>query len=483
MNPYDIYHERPSVLYLTDSYKWTHGIQEEPGTGNTYSYFESRNGAKYPVTKFFGLQMLLKKYFCGPVVTLKDIDEAEAFGKEHFMGATTLDVDMWRYVATHHKGCIPLCIRAVPEGQSIPVSNVLMDVFTTDDKCASLTNFFESLLTHVWGPSNVATISGQIRNKLAAAFKQSVDDDTAWLLDYMLHDFGFRGVSSVESAGLLGAGHLVNFRGTDTLIAIKYAQMFYPGAGMAANSVIASEHSIMTARGPQHEYAVVERLLNSMPPNCIYSMVSDSYNIDKLIEKCGTDFHAKIVQRGGKLVFRPDSPRFNGETPAQQVVALAQALEKHFGATTNKKGYKVLHPSVGLIYGDGLSIEDIFNVIDALLLAGFAASTCVFGMGGGLLQKHNRDTQRSAFKCAAKEVLGVWNEVYKEPLDKTKASKRGWLKLEVDANGQIHTTQQPFERLQYPNIMDATNLLKPVFMNGTMLADHSWADVCQRARQ
>ncbi|NBQ67403.1 MAG: nicotinate phosphoribosyltransferase [Nitrosomonadaceae bacterium] len=471
MNPYDIYHKRPSVLKLTDSYKWTHGIQEEPGTTNTYSYFESRNGAKYPVTKFFGLQMLLKKYLCGPVVTHQDVNEADGFGQEHFMGATTIDTDMWHHVADRHGGNLPLCIRAVPEGSSIPVSNVLMDVFATDPKCASLTNFFESLLTHVWGPSNVATISGQIRNKLAAAFKQSVDDDVAWLLDYMLHDFGFRGVSSVESAGLLGAGHLINFRGTDTLIAIDYAQMFYPGAGMAANSVIASEHSIMTARGPQHEY---------MPPGCIYSMVSDSYNIDKLIEQCGTIFKAKIVQRGGKLVFRPDSPRFKGETPEQQVLALAQTLEKHFGATTNKKGYKVLHPSVGLIYGDGLSIEDIFNVIDTLLVNGFAASTCVFGMGGGLLQKHNRDTQRSAFKCAAKEVNGVWNEVYKEPLDKTKASKRGWLRLEVDTNGAIHTVQQPFTGGLPPN--DANNLLQPVFKNGELLVDQSWADVCQRAR-
>ena len=36
-------------------------------------------------------------------------------------------------------------------------------------------------------------------------------------LPFKLHDFGARGVSSLESAMLGGMAHLVNFRGTDTL--------------------------------------------------------------------------------------------------------------------------------------------------------------------------------------------------------------------------------------------------------------------------
>ncbi|NBQ70139.1 MAG: nicotinate phosphoribosyltransferase, partial [Nitrosomonadaceae bacterium] len=383
-------------ILLTDSYKLGHHQQEVPGTTNTYSYFESRVGAKYPYTVFFGLQMLLKRYLEGPIVTRDHVKEAQSFSKEHFMGADIFNLAMWEHIVRHHEGRIPLSIRAVHEGTRVPVSNVMMDVCANDDRCASLTNFFESLLTHVWHPSNVATISNVIREKINAAFKTSVDDDTLWLADYMLHDFGFRGCSSVESAGTGGAGHLVNFKGTDTLIAIKFAQLYY-GADMAGYSVPASEHSIMTAMGPTGEYRIVDQLIARYPKG-ILSVVSDSYNIEKAIEYYGTKAKAAILARDGKFVVRPDSPRFKGESPASQVIWIAQQLERYFGATVNKKGYRVLNPKVGIIYGDGLKVEQIFECIDGLMKAGYSASTCVYGMGGGLLQKHDRDTQRNAFK-------------------------------------------------------------------------------------
>jgi nicotinamide phosphoribosyltransferase len=57
--------------------------------------------------------------------------------------------------------------------------------------------------------------------------------------------------------------------------------------------------------------------------------------------------------------------------------------------------------------------------------AGFAVNNYLFGMGGALLQKVNRDTQRCAFKCSAMKRNGVWHDVVKSPLDKSKASKAG----------------------------------------------------------
>ena len=100
----------------------------------------------------------------------------------------------------------------------------------------------------------------------------------------------------------------------------------------------------------------------------------------------------------------------------------------------NKKGYKVLNPKVGIIYGDGLSVDEIKEAVELLVANGWAASTCVFGMGGGLLQKHNRDTQRNAFKCSAQKRKGEWIDNQKQPLDITKASKKGLLKLVRDGN-------------------------------------------------
>lgn len=463
--------DNPNPILLSDSYKLGHHQQEVPGTTNTYSYYESRPGAKFPYTVFIGLQMLLKRYLEGPIVTAEHVREAQSFSKEHFMGADIFNLAMWEHIVRRHEGRIPLSIRAVHEGTPVPVGNVMMDVRANDDQCASLTNFFESLLTHVWHPSNVATISHIIRQRIADAFVKTVDPDTHWLIEYMLHDFGFRGVSSVESAGMGGAGHLTSFKGTDTLIAIKYAMDYY-GAGMAGFSVPASEHSIMTAMGPTGEYAVVEQLIARYPKG-ILSVVSDSYNIEKAIEYYGTIAKARILARDGKFVVRPDSPRFAGDTAANQVVWIAQQLERHFGATVNTKGYKVLNPKVGIIYGDGLKIEQIFECIAALTTAGYAASTCVYGMGGGLLQKHDRDTQRNAFKCAAKERNGTWFDVYKNPLDKTKASKRGHLALVRDSVTNQLTTVQERDLPEG----STRNRLQPVFEDGTLLEDRRWDDV------
>merc|ERR1719301_69331 len=69
---------------------------------------------------------------------------------------------------------------------------------------------------------------------------------------FKLHDFGFRGVSSVESAAVGGAAHLVNFLGTDTMAALVLADEYY-GEKSAGFSVPASEHSTMTSWGREGE--------------------------------------------------------------------------------------------------------------------------------------------------------------------------------------------------------------------------------------
>jgi nicotinamide phosphoribosyltransferase len=295
-----------------------------------------------------------------------------------------------------------------------------------------------------------------------------------WLLDFMLHDFGFRGVSSVESAGLGGAGHLVNFKGTDTIVAITYAQRYY-GAGMAGFSVPASEHSVMCSLGEEGEIDMVRRLIQKYPKG-ILSVVSDSYNITNAIKTYGTVLKEEILARDGKFVVRPDSPRFKGDKACDQIVWIAQELEKYFGATVNKKGYKVLNPKVGIIYGDGLSVEEIKESVNALLASRFAASSCVFGMGGGLLQKHNRDTQRNAFKCSAQMHHGEWVDNYKRPLDLTKASKKGRLKL-IWMEG-VHGKTLATVPITDPR----EDVLVTVFENGVITREWMWDEVTANAK-
>jgi len=462
--------EKENFILLTDSYKVGHHNMYPDGTENVYSYFESRSGAKYPYTVFFGLQMLLKRYFTGVVVTQSDVDAADEFCKAHF-GFDTFNRKMWQKIVTVHGGKLPLRIKAAPEGLPIPIGNVMVTVEATDPDCGPLTNVIETILTHLWHSSNVATISRDLKVYLAKAFEYSAE--TNGLLPFMLHDFGFRGVSSVESAGLGGAGHLVNFMGTDTLIAITYAQRYY-GAGMAGFSVMASEHSVMTSLGENGEVEMHRRLLRKYP-NGILSDVSDSYSIVRAMEMYGTVLKDEILARNGKFVVRPDSPRFKGDTASGQIVWIADELAKYFGFTRNAKGFKVLNPKVGIIYGDGLSVEEIKDAVSALLAAGYSAETCVYGMGGGLLQKHNRDTQRNAFKCSAQFRDGIWHDIQKKPLDMSKASKTGRLKLvwHEGAHGKVLITVSITD--------ERPDVLETVFENGTIVKEWTWEEVRKNA--
>jgi nicotinamide phosphoribosyltransferase len=347
----------------------------------------------------------------------------------------------------------------------------MVTVEATDPDCGPLTNVIETLLTHLWHSSNVATISRDLRVYLQKEFERSADTNT--LLPFMLHDFGFRGVSSVESAGMGGAGHLINFMGTDTLIAITYAQRYY-GAGMAGFSVPASEHSVMTSFGEDGEIKMFERLINEYP-NGILSVVSDSYNIETVLTSYLPKLKDKILARNGKFVVRPDSPRWEGDTAANQIIWIATVLEAHFGSTVNSKGYKVLNPKIGIIYGDGLSVAEIKECVAVLIDNGWSAETCVYGMGGGLLQKHNRDTQRNAFKCSAQFRDGVWHDIQKKPLDITKASKTGRMKLvwNEGAHGKVLTT--------VPITDERPDVMETVFENGVITKSWTWEEIILNA--
>ena len=461
--------DKENFILLTDSYKLTHHGMYLEGLENIYSYFESREGAKYPYTVFFGLQMILKRYFEGVVVTKQDVIEADEFSKQHF-GQDVFNRDMWNRIVDVHGGKLPLLIKAVPEGTAVPVGNVLMTVEVTDEKCFPLTNVVETILTHLWYPSNVATISHDIKSFLAKAFKRSADTNT--LLPFMFHDFGFRGVSSVESAGMGGAGHLVSFMGTDTLIGIIYAQRYY-GAGMAGYSVPATEHSIMTSIGQAGEMQMAYDIIKKYPDG-ILSMVSDSYNIEDAVECYGTVLKDDILARNGKFVVRPDSPRFEGDTPKAQILWLVRELDNYFGGSVNSKGYRVLNPKVGVIYGDGLSVEEIKDAVNCLTNNGYSAESCVFGMGGGLLQKHNRDTQRNAFKCSAQKRNGEWRNVWKSPMDKTKASKKGRLKLLLKEQNRFFTV---------PEINPEPDFLRKVFLNGVISKEYTWIEVINNSNK
>jgi nicotinamide phosphoribosyltransferase len=282
-----------NICLLTDSYKITHHYFYPKGTQKIYSYLESRVGAELNKTIFYGLQYIIKKYLEGKIVTQEKIDEAEKIIDAH-IGKGTFNRQGWQYILDKHNGKLPLRIKAVPEGTPVDINNVMMTVENTDlENCAWLTNYVETELLHVWYSMTVATLSRECKIMIKDYLTKTTDDLSG--LDFMLHDFGERGSTTLESAALAGSAHLINFKGTDTVPAIPLILKYY---GMDINdikyeeaneiniaetmpgfSVAATEHSIMTARGEAGEFDVVEHLYNEYTTG-ILSTVIDSYNYE-----------------------------------------------------------------------------------------------------------------------------------------------------------------------------------------------------------
>lgn len=198
---------KPNLILATDSYKPSHWKQLPPGTEGIYSFFESRGG-RFPKLIFFGLQYLIKKYLVGQVVTLEKISEAEMLLKQHFGRDDIFNKSGWEYIHEKHNGKLPIRIKAVMEGTNVPVHNVLMTIENTDPAVPWLTNYLETLLSQVWYPTTVATQSNSMRLTIMAYLEETSDSLDS---SFKLHDFGFRGSTSIESAGIGGLAHLVNF--------------------------------------------------------------------------------------------------------------------------------------------------------------------------------------------------------------------------------------------------------------------------------
>lgn len=458
-----------SIIGLTDSYKVTHWPVYPEGTVGLYSYLESRGGL-FPETVMFGLQYILEEYLSKPV-TMADIDYAENRFQKHFGDVSVFNRAGWEIIVNEFGGKLPLRIKAVPEGTVVPTRNVLVTVENTDPRFFWLVNYVETLLVQVWYPITVATISRQIKKIIRRYLDET--GDMAGLM-FKLHDFGFRGVSSVESAGIGGAAHLVNFMGTDTMAALDVALDYY-GEDMAGFSIPATEHSIMSALGRWGEKSQMERFLDAFGQNSKFpaiACVSDTYDIFQACsELWGGDLKEKVLNLKNMLVVRPDSG-----TPHVIVIQVIETLDKAFGHTTNAKGYKVLN-NVRVIQGDGVDLEEIQLILEAMKVRGWSADNIAFGMGGALLQKLNRDTQKFAFKASSIKIVNMWVDVSKNPItDAGKRSKAGRLQLVRVDGGALETRSQAESGSNM-----SPDVLETVFENGELVKKYTFAEIRQRA--
>lgn len=457
------------VIFDTDSYKASHWLQYPPGTTSMTSYIESRGG-EYPETVFFGLQYYLKEYLCRRV-TVEEVEKAKVFFAAH---GVPFNYEGWMYIAKDLNGKLPIRIRAVPEGTVLPTHNALVTIESTDPKVFWIVSWIETMLLRIWHPINVATRSRTIKKLILNALEQSSDNPQAEIA-FKLHDFGSRGVSSQESGMIGGAAHLLNFMGSDTVVGVLTANEYY-NIPMSAFSIPAAEHSSVTSWGREGEVDAYRNMLTQFAkPNSLVAVVSDSYNLWNAVSHLwGEQLREEVVKSGATVVIRPDSGH-----PATVVLRTLQLLDEKFGHTVNSKGFKVLN-NVRVIQGDGINEHSIKEIIDAFLAAGYSATNVAFGMGGQLLQAHNRDTLKFAMKCSHVFIGDKSVKVFKDPVtDSGKRSKAGRLDLQAHAtkDGVIYTTVELMDN----EIECEYTAMQTVYENGELLVDDSFESIRNRA--
>ncbi len=444
-----------NLLTLTDVYKMGHMEQYPEGTTKIYSYLHTRSDKKYNEIVVYGLKYLLKKYF------IKFISDSDV---DNFIKLRTSIIGDPKHPFVRKLyelldlGYIPLEIKTFPEGTVLPAKSVIATVTNTHPDFYWVVGFFESLLLHAWYPITVASASRKYW-KLVTKYADLTCDNCNHI-PYSVHDFGYRGVSSEESAAIGGSAHLIHFEGTDTISAVAHIAKNY--GDFVGSSVPASEHSVMCLYGREDEIKAFERMLDLYPTGVV-SIVSDSYDFFNAITNIAFQLKDKILARDGKVVFRPDSgipyEIINGVKDSDGALT---CLGRIFGYTINSKGYKVLNPKVGLIYGDGMYYEEFERILNGMQANGWASSNLVIGVGGILLQSHSRDDLGFSFKATYAEINHKSMEIFKDPItDTKKKSMKGLIKCSKTKNGYQFYDQQTWEQ-------EKESGLETVFLNGKL---------------
>ena len=471
-------------LLATDVYKMGHMEQFCPGTEQVYAHLVARSGKTFDKTVFLGLQYYMQVYLARKLKPWM----AEEFlnARKHILGANSDEVST-KIRALAALGYFPISIKAVPEGTVMPVKNVLMTITNTKPGFGWVVGFLESLIIKVWDEITGGACGYHYRTLVDQMWSETVDEDMFFLKNFAVHDFGYRGCKTEEEAGLSGMAFLAGYHGlgSDTVPALPFIVRHYQGEMQDANapimlSVPASEHSVMCSFGREDELAAFRHMLATYPSG-IVSIVSDTFNIYRVLTEFAEILKPTILARpaGSKVVFRPDSgnPEYvicgNPDAPlgSPEWKGALRLLDEMFGSTVNNKGYKVLNPAVGLIYGDGMYFDRFERTLRRMQSMGYAASNLVIGVGG-ILRGHSRDAMGFAVKATYVVVHGEERAIMKDPItDAGKKSLKGLMVLERDQHGNYMTVDE------VDWAREGGGELILVFKDGKILREYTWSEV------
>jgi len=471
-------------FFLCDGYKVGHPPMYPEGTTLVYSNLTPRSNRYAPggvdyVVSFYqqpAMQMIYETFQSNFFNKPKSVVCAE-IRTEYSMYLDT-EFDVSHIEALHDLGYLPIKVKALPEGTKVPMGVPVLTIYNTHPDFFWLTNFLETWLSNIlWKPITSATIASVYKKILVDACMET-DPDAIEFVNFQAHDFSMRGLDSIDAAISSGLGHATSFLGSDSLPVIAGARKYYGEVGFVTGSVNATEHSVMCAGGAEegNELATFRHLMKKFPTG-ILSIVSDTWDLWKVITEMLPILKDEIMARDGKIVIRPDSgdPAYIlcgtdwihptpdhlkskdfKEVPRKpSQIGVIELLWDIFGGTTNEKGYKVLDPHIGAIYGDSITIDRAKDILARLKKKGFASTNIVLGVGSFTYQYNTRDTFGFAMKATYVEIDGVGKEIFKDPItdDGTKKSAKGL--LEVVKNGdkyalldQITWKQEGWGQLQ-----------------------------------
>lgn len=486
------------TILLTDGYKLDHRRQYPQGTEFVYSNWTPRSCHYYPEAEegavVFGIQYFIKKYlmkqfqedfFNKP----KDVAVAEFKRRvDTFLGPN--DVGTKHIEDLHDLGYLPIRIKALPEGTLCPIRVPALTFVNTHPKFFWLTNYFETLIsTTLWLPMTSATTARLYKKELMRHAKKTGFKDVD--LGFCIHDFSMRGMAGVEAAIMSGMGHLTAFCGSETIPAVAAVEEYYCADAekeLVSATVPATEHSVMCAGGKEDELETFRRLLTEIYPNGIVSIVSDTWDFWKVMTEYLPKLKEEILARDGRLVIRPDSgdpvdiicgypteglDEYTFEELAKpEAVGAYELLWKIFGGTINEKGYKVLNPKVGIIYGDSITLERQKAIYSRLEKKGFAATNLVLGVGSYTYQFKSRDSLGFAMKATWCQVNGEGREIFKDPKtdDGTKKSLKGLICVQGDGDKYVAKDQVSKEQ-------EKLGYLQTVFEDGKLVKEWSLKDI------
>lgn len=487
-------------LLLTDFYKTGHWKQYPEGTELIFTNFTPRSSMIDRVDHiiWFGLQYFIKKYLIEVwnqdyyYHNIHDLHIADFNALlDVSLGQPNNEEFIVRLRALAKLKYLPLIIYSLPEGSRVPIGCPTMVMWNTDPDFYWLPNFVETLLSAtVWGMSTSATIADRFKTLLRQGCY--VTGGNMEVLPYQGHDFSMRGMYGVEAAALSGAGHLLSFKGTDTIPAIELLSKYYNAPYDCGASVAATEHSVMCAYGKENEYECIERLID-LYPNSIVSIVADTWDLWNVVTNILPRLRDKIIDGTTKVVIRPDSgdpaeiicgrrdfrsdypeieadPRLNG---------VVDCLFKIFGGFTNKAGCRVLHANIGVIYGDSITYERAQCIINRLQAKGYASTNIIFGLGSYTYQYNTRDTFGWAMKSTYIEIYGKGIPIFKDPVtdNGTKKSAKGLLKVTYDGSEYHLQDQITWDEFYMPD-----NAMVKVFENGKITHHQTYNDIVRRMK-